>query len=167
MTFSDYDHSYDLHSAKYNRDYFEPVPPQASKETRAVTERNTNSASSGDVLEEHGTRSGIGSAETGLRVWSKQEIIDLISIHSASYGLDPALPIAIARCESGLRWDAKNSTSQASGVMQYLPSTWSNTVEGRKGTSVFDADASIRMAVTHIATKGTSPWNASRHCWEP
>lgn len=73
--------------------------------------------------------------------------------------------LRIAMCESGLRWDAKNPTSTASGVFQYLAGTWRNTSEGRKGTSAFDADANIRMAVGHVAVHGTGAWNASISCW--
>jgi len=80
-------------------------------------------------------------------------------------GLDGNLVLAIARCESGLRWDAANKTSSARGVFQYLAGTWANTEEGRKGTSVFDADANVRMAVRHIAVHGTAAWDASRSCW--
>jgi hypothetical protein len=97
--------------------------------------------------------------------YSKDEVIELIRVHSASYGLDPALPLAIAKCESGYRWDAKNATSSASGVFQYLSGTWANTPAGREGISVFDADANIRMAIAAIATSGTTPWNASKPCW--
>ena len=86
------------------------------------------------------------------------------SIHPATE-LDPDLPLRISACESGYRWDAKNRSSTASGVFQYLAGTWANTAAGRQGITVFDADANIRMAITYIATKGTSPWNASRPCW--
>lgn len=80
-------------------------------------------------------------------------------------GVDDDLVVGIARCESNLRWDAKNRTSTASGVFQYLAGTWANTSEGRKGTSVLDADANVRMAVSHVAAHGTAAWNSSKGCW--
>jgi len=101
-----------------------------------------------------------------LRAYSKDEVIELIKIHAARHGLDPEIPLEIARCESGYRWDVRNKTSTATGVFQYLRGTWARTSEGRKGTSVQDADANIRMAVSHIAIRGTSPWNESKHCWD-
>ena len=99
------------------------------------------------------------------RVYTKQQVQALIRRHASAYGLDPSLPLAIAECESGFRWDAANRTSSARGVFQYLSGTWRGTPEGRKGTSVLDTEAHIRMAVAQIATIGTGPWKASRHCW--
>ncbi len=100
-----------------------------------------------------------------LRANSEKEVIELIKIHASTYGLNPDLPLRIAKCESGHRANAKNKSSTASGVFQYLAGTWANTSAGRAGISVFDADANIRMAITHIATKGTSPWASSKSCW--
>jgi hypothetical protein len=100
-----------------------------------------------------------------LRVYTKQQVQALIRRHASAYGLDPTLPLAIAECESGFRWDAANRTSSARGVFQYLSGTWRGTPEGRKGTSVLDTEAHIRTAVRQIATFGTGPWKASRHCW--
>ena len=100
-----------------------------------------------------------------LRVYTKQQVQDLIRRHASAQGLDPDLPLAIARCESGFRWDAANGRSSARGVFQFLSGTWRTTKEGRKGTSVLDTEAHIRMAVAHIATIGTGAWNASRGCW--
>jgi hypothetical protein len=100
-----------------------------------------------------------------LRAYSKAEVQRLIRVHAGAHGLDPELPLAIAECESGFRWDAASRRSSARGVFQYLSGTWRSTREGRRGTSVLDTDAHIRMAVAHIATSGTGPWNASRRCW--
>lgn len=100
-----------------------------------------------------------------LRAYTAQEIERLIERHARKVGLDPDLPLAIARCESGLKWNAANRTSTAQGVFQYLAGTWNRTKAGSSGVSALDADANIRMAVAHIALKGTGPWNASRKCW--
>jgi hypothetical protein len=102
----------------------------------------------------------------GFRPYSREEVKQLIRVHAAAYGIDADLPLAIAHCESGFRWNAANSRSSARGVFQYVSGTWRRTKEGRKGTSVFDTEAHIRMAVAHIATLGTAAWNASRGCWD-
>jgi hypothetical protein len=102
-----------------------------------------------------------------LRAYTKDQVRDLIRRHARAYGLDPGLPLAIAECESGFRWNAANGRSSARGVFQYLAGTWRTTPEGRKGTSVFDTNAHVRMAVAQIAKSGTGPWNASRICWSP
>lgn len=99
------------------------------------------------------------------RIYSKEEVIELIKSYAAQYGISADLPLRVARCESGYRWDAKNRTSSASGVFQYLSGTFANTPEGKQGLSAFDADANIRAAVRHMAVHGTSPWNASKPCW--
>ena len=100
-----------------------------------------------------------------LTPYDQDQVQRLIENYAIYYGISPDLPLRIARCESGLRWDAKNPHSSASGPFQYLASTWRNTEEGRAGISVFDAEANVRAAVKHIAAKGTSPWLASKHCW--
>jgi hypothetical protein len=102
----------------------------------------------------------------GFRAYTREEVKHLIRVHAAAYGIDANLPLAIAHCESGFKWNAANSRSSASGVFQYVSGTWRRTREGRKGTSVFDTEAHIRMAVAQIATLGTAAWNASRGCWD-
>lgn len=100
-----------------------------------------------------------------LKPYTKDEVKALIISYSAQYGIDPAVPLRIANCESGYRWDAKNKTSTASGVFQYIRSTWANTPAGKQGISVFDADANVHMAIAAIANGGIYHWNASKHCW--
>jgi hypothetical protein len=102
----------------------------------------------------------------GLRAYTEDEIQDLIRVYAGAFGIDAEIPLAIARCESQFHWDAVNRSSSARGVFQYVAGTWAATPEGRHGTSVFDAEANIRMALTHMMTIGTSPWNASRACWD-
>jgi len=130
------------------------VVPQAKANYKGATKAPT----AGGIIS--------GGSTVGQHPYSKEDVENLIREHSVSFGLDPSLPLRIAKCESGFRWDAKNKSSTASGVFQYLKGTWANTSEGKKGTSVFDADANIRMAVASIATSGTAPWNASIGCWK-
>lgn len=99
------------------------------------------------------------------RSYTKDEVIQLIKDYSARYNISPNLPLAIAKCESGYRADAKNRSSTASGVFQWLASSWANQPPGKAGISVFDAEANIQAAVWLIAHGKSSPWNASKHCW--
>lgn len=131
----------------------DPLPVRAPDPVRA------------DIPARAGQSAGGPGPSHGLRAWTVSEVEDLVRHHAEVAGISADLALAIASCESGLRWDAKNPTSSASGVFQYLSGTWANTAEGRKGTSVFDADANIRMAVGHIAVHGASPWNSSKQCW--
>ena len=71
---------------------------------------------------------------------------------------------AIARCESGGRYDAENATSTASGRYQALKGTW----DGYGGyAEAKDAPPEVQEAWAReaYAKAGTRPWNASRHCW--
>jgi hypothetical protein len=100
-----------------------------------------------------------------LRAYTEEQVQNLIRTYAEAFGLDAEIPLAIARCESQFQWDAANRGSSARGVFQYVARTWRHTDEGKRGTSALDADANIRMALTHMLTIGTSPWKASRSCW--
>lgn len=101
------------------------------------------------------------------RTYTKEEVILLIKDYSARYGISADLPLRIAQCESGYNQFSKNARSTASGVFQYLASTWVGTDEGKAGLNVFDADANIRAAIKYIASRGqATPWNASKGCWD-
>ena len=85
------------------------------------------------------------------------------------FGVDPDLAVAIARCESGLRAEAKNPTSSASGLFQQLAVPyWPGRAAALgypEDTSPFDPTANARVSAWMMSTQGTSPWNPSRHCW--
>jgi hypothetical protein len=130
------------------------MPPRPAPSTIHSTRRTSKRAS-------HKSPAG-----TGFRPYSKSEVQALIRQHAAAYGIDASLPLAIAQCESGFKWNAANPQSSARGVFQYVSGTWRTTREGRKGTSVYDTEAHIKTAVAHIATIGTAAWNASRGCWD-
>lgn len=100
------------------------------------------------------------------RDYSPAEVVELIKSYSQQYGISADIPLRIAKCESGYNQYSKNKSSTASGVFQYLSSTWAGTDQGKLGLSVFNADANVKAAVSYIAVhKSTSPWNASKHCW--
>ena len=99
------------------------------------------------------------------RNYSKEEVILLIKDYSAQYGISADLPLRVALCESGYTGSAKNKNSTASGVFQYIASTWRHTEAGLTGLSPFDADANVHMAIKSIASGGISNWAASKGCW--
>lgn len=82
----------------------------------------------------------------------------LIVQKSTEYGVDAERALRIAKCESNFNPNAINKSSGASGVFQYLPSTWANTPEGKEGKSPFDAEANIRAAIRHMAVHGYNAW---------
>lgn len=99
------------------------------------------------------------------RHYSKEEVIELIRYYAAQSGILPEVPLKIASCESGYNQFSKNKNSTASGVYQYLSSTWKGTEAGKQGISVFDADANVHMAIKSIASGGINNWSASKSCW--
>ena len=97
--------------------------------------------------------------------YSKEEVQDLIRRYSEQYRISPETPLCIAQKESGFNQFSKNKSSSASGVFQYLISTWKDTDEGKAGLSVFDADANVKAAVKYMAIhKNTRPWTVAPKC---
>jgi peptidoglycan hydrolase CwlO-like protein len=70
--------------------------------------------------------------------------------------------MCVARLESGFNPDAYNPASGASGVFQFIPSTWSalSPAAGWGGASVFDADANVGVAAWTVDQYGWSNWRA-------
>ncbi len=98
-------------------------------------------------------------------IYSKEEVEQLIIQYSNEYGIDSATPLCIARKESGFNQFSKNRRSTASGVFQYLTSTWRHTDEGKAGLDVYDADANVKAAVKYMAVhKSTQPWVVRSMC---
>ncbi len=99
------------------------------------------------------------------KTFSKEEVQELIVQYSSEYGINPETPLCIARLESGYNQFSKNKRSTASGVFQYLSSTWRHTDEGKAGHSVFDAEANVKAAVKYMGIhKNTKPWVVKSKC---
>lgn len=76
------------------------------------------------------------------------------------WGKDAKIGIAIARCESGLRSDAKHFNTNKTwdeGVFQV------NTVHGMP--DMFNPTANILYAYSLYRNQGNSPWLSSKKCW--
>jgi len=90
--------------------------------------------------------------------------------HPLPNALIPDMLRRIRGCESGTgpyttpNYKAQNTTSTASGAYQYLDTTWNGT-EGYE--SAKDAPPRIQdeRAIRDYQKGGTTPWNASSHCW--
>lgn len=90
-----------------------------------------------------------------------EPIQDMIRRVSNEVGVDSDLMLRIAKCESGFNPLSKNKGSTASGVYQFIKSTWVRYGEG----SVFDPLANITAAVKLVKKNGTRDWLASSGCW--
>ena len=70
--------------------------------------------------------------------------------------------IRIARCESGLRPEAKNPTSTATGIFQIIIGTWDgNKCEGER----WDFQDNIKCAYKLYQSGKFQPWDSSKYCW--
>lgn len=90
-----------------------------------------------------------------------KDVPGLIKYYSEVYNIDYRLPMEVARAESGFNPLAKNKHSTASGVFQFIRSTWAENCEG----DVFNADDNVRCAVRMIGEGGIRHWDASKHVW--
>lgn len=74
---------------------------------------------------------------------------------------------AIRERESGGDYRAQNRVSSASGAYQFIDATW-RSLDASKGYSRAKyAPKSVQDAAARelLREQGTSPWNASKHCW--
>lgn len=71
-------------------------------------------------------------------------ITAIITAAAQRYGQSPSAMIAVARCESSLNPNAVNRSSGASGLFQFLPSTWRTTPYA--SSNIFDPYANANAA---------------------
>ncbi len=77
-------------------------------------------------------------------VASGNGIVGIIVDAANRYGQSPDAMLAVARCESTLNPNAYNASSGASGLFQFLPSTWRTTPYAAQ--SIWDPWASANAA---------------------
>ena len=63
----------------------------------------------------------------------------------------------MAKCESGYNPNAVNRSSGASGLFQFMPSTWAHLPWA--GQSVFDPVANAQAAAYYYQHSGAGPWS--------
>ena len=98
----------------------------------------------------------------------RDAVIAIVRSKAIKYNIDQDLFLRIAKCESGFKADAQNKTSTASGVFQFLTSTFTKQAEahGLQWTDKNDAETQAELAAHMIAEGGLRHWNASRECWQ-
>lgn len=90
---------------------------------------------------------------------------------STAGGSIPAVLARIRGCESGSgptspgNYRAENSGSTASGAYQFLSGTWRSITHLPPPASAYSKQVQDQAALKLYREQGTSPWNASRHCW--
>jgi len=95
-------------------------------------------------------------------------IPQMIVQYALSYGVKPSLALAIAKCESQLVATARNKTSTAKGIYQFIDGSWKgySAIKWGENRDVFSAKNNIELGVWVLSTEGTDPWVSSRDCWE-
>lgn len=92
----------------------------------------------------------------------------VITEAALEFGVDPRLMIRIAECESSLDPSAKNKKSTATGLYQFLDSTWEsnrNRIDpGYEVWQVVDPIAAARVA-SDMVSQGSRAWAESENCW--
>ena len=90
----------------------------------------------------------------------------LITYYSSLRWLDEKMVSRIIKCESWYHAWAKNKTSTAGWLGQFLIGTWNSSSKryGRWGHDRFEVEASIAVMTAKIKTEGTWAWNASKRC---
>lgn len=92
------------------------------------------------------------------KVKFKRDVSYAISLASSTFGVPASEMWAVARCETGGTFNpyAKNSSSSASGLFQFLTSTWAS--QGIRGHSVWDPVANALGAARIVARQGWRQW---------
>jgi hypothetical protein len=136
-----------------NEEFIGPIPTEVTPRTRPINRPSIGANTSGDSGRYNG------------KTYTKEEVQQLIRDYSKAYGINPDVPLCIAKLESGYNQFSKNANSTASGVFQYLSSTWRGTDESKAGLGVFDADANVRAAIKYMASRqNTVPWIVNNRC---
>ncbi len=83
-------------------------------------------------------------------------MVNIITAAANRYGQSPSAMIAVARCESSLNPRAVNPTSGASGLFQFMPSTWRTTPYA--SASIFDPVANANAAAWMWSVGRRNEW---------
>lgn len=88
------------------------------------------------------------------------DVAGIIRAAAAAWGADPDQMLRVAYCESHYNPYAVNASSGASGLFQFLPSTWSfqSPKAGYGGASPFDPVANANTAAMMFGRGQASQW---------
>lgn len=101
---------------------------------------------------------------------SKASIEDYITSRAIAYHYRPDIAVAIAKAESGLNVEAKNTSSTASGLFQFINGTFKGfCIEkygfardlSQKNDPFIQTECAIRM----LSEGGEYHWDASKFIW--
>lgn len=98
----------------------------------------------------------------------KDNIKSIITSKAKQYHIDQELLLKIAECESGFKPDSKNTRSTASGLFQWLDSSFLRYAQayGFPIEDKNDPEVQSELAARVIADGGIHNWNESKNCWD-
>lgn len=105
-----------------------------------------------------------------VKLSSKAQIEDYIVGRATSIGFKPMVALAIAKAESGLAINARNTTSTASGLFQWIDGSFRYFCMEKYGLTDSMADKDephiqIECALLTLKDGGISNWSESRPLW--
>ena len=95
---------------------------------------------------------------TGKFSSSSRAIIGIIEREAKTYGVNPELALYLAKIESNYEPRAKNPSSTAKGIYQWIDSSWSENCQG----DVYDPVDNIVCAMKTISKGGLRHWTADK-----
>lgn len=102
-----------------------------------------------------------GERASASELKTKAQIEDFIIYTAMKQDVPVDLALGIAKCESGLNPLAKAKTSSASGIFQFIRSTWNHTIKKlmwEDGQDVFDPKLNIIAGIFLLKTEGSTHW---------
>ncbi len=87
----------------------------------------------------------------------------IIINNAQKYALSETLLLAIAKAESGLNPWAKNKNSSASGIFQWINSSWRDICRPLGFSDVHNPKENVECAAITIKKGGLFHWSASRY----
>lgn len=103
-------------------------------------------------------------SDLSLRPSRTFTVPEVVTYLSEKYGISPELPLNIAWCESRFIPHAKNASSTAEGIFQFIDGTWLNNCTDNLEDKL-DAKKNIDCAVRMLSEGGEGHWTASKDCW--
>ncbi|MEJ7902136.1 MAG: SH3 domain-containing protein, partial [Thermomicrobiales bacterium] len=131
----------------------EPAAPAPEEEEPVPTEVPATEA---PVTEEPAPEEPAAPPVDGSDGYTEDEIIGIIYAAADQYGQPREDMLRVARCESVLDPNAVNASSNASGLFQFLPSTWATTPYADQ--NIFDPVANAEAAGWMWANGRRNEW---------
>jgi hypothetical protein len=141
-----------------------PMPPEAESPSRnsGYDDLAWAVGAKSWAAQNHVLHETVKKRERFIRALAQRKKARIVSAHG---GL-PGILLAIRRCESGGRYDARNPVSSASGAYQFISSTWARWGDLRWPEAwLAPPEVQDAAALRLYQASGTIPWNASKGCW--